>query len=157
MYHCHAGDEVSHIERLRCHSLTTCGYLDHINVSNARLAGMQEDCNMTDVEWSAGISLFYVGYIISQIPANIIIAKGQATYLTALLYAGLVCCDYLHDRYEEPVVVHALSVPRWCDRRAFPAWRGTHDVLVVHKAGISAAVRTIYLASTRCDTITDIP
>ncbi|KAK5694906.1 hypothetical protein LTR97_009497 [Elasticomyces elasticus] len=43
-------------------------YLDRINVSNARLAGMQEDCHMTDVEWSAGISLFYVGYIIGQIP-----------------------------------------------------------------------------------------
>jgi MFS family permease len=49
--------------------------LDRINVSNARLAGMQEDLHMTDVEWSAGISLFYVGYIISQIPGNVIIAK----------------------------------------------------------------------------------
>jgi hypothetical protein len=28
---------------------------------------MQEDGYMTDVEWSAGISLFYVGYIISQV------------------------------------------------------------------------------------------
>jgi hypothetical protein len=28
---------------------------------------MQEDLGMTDVEWSAGISLFYVGYIISQV------------------------------------------------------------------------------------------
>jgi hypothetical protein len=43
-------------------------YLDRINVSNARLAGMQEDCHMTDVQWSAGISLFYVGYIIGQVP-----------------------------------------------------------------------------------------
>jgi hypothetical protein len=42
-------------------------YLDRINVSNARLAGMQEDLGMSDVEWSAGISLFYVGYIISQV------------------------------------------------------------------------------------------
>jgi hypothetical protein len=41
-------------------------YLDRINVSNARLAGMQEDLGMTDVEWSAGISLFYVGKIIPQ-------------------------------------------------------------------------------------------
>lgn len=36
-------------------------------MSNARLAGMQEDLGMSDVEWSAGISLFYVGYIISQV------------------------------------------------------------------------------------------
>jgi MFS family permease len=56
--------------------LTRTSYLDRINVSNARLAGMQEDCHMSDVEWSASISLFYVGYIISQVPANVIIAKG---------------------------------------------------------------------------------
>ena len=42
---------------------------------------MQEDLNMTDVEWSAGISLFYVGYIISQVPANVIIAKGKPRWL----------------------------------------------------------------------------
>ena len=46
---------------------------------------MQEDPNMTDVEWSAGISLFYVGYIISQVPAYVIIAKGKPRIL-------LSCC-----------------------------------------------------------------
>jgi hypothetical protein len=60
---------------LRTAELTYHSYLDRINVSNARLAGMQKDLHMTDVEWSAGISMFYVGYIISQIPANIIMAK----------------------------------------------------------------------------------
>ncbi|KAL8386791.1 hypothetical protein RB595_010385 [Gaeumannomyces hyphopodioides] len=60
-------------------------YLDRINVSNARLAGMQKDLHMTDVQWSAGISLFYVGYIISQIPANVVMAKGRPRLL-------LPCC-----------------------------------------------------------------
>ncbi|KAK1978840.1 major facilitator superfamily transporter [Colletotrichum cereale] len=60
-------------------------YLDRINVSNARLAGMQEDLHMTYTMWSAGISMFYVGYIISQIPANVIIAKGKPRIL-------LPCC-----------------------------------------------------------------
>jgi len=55
-------------------------YLDRINVSNARLAGMQEDLKMTDVEWSAGISLFYVGYIISQVRE---LNRGQYTSLRA--------------------------------------------------------------------------
>ncbi|KAG9666978.1 major facilitator superfamily transporter, partial [Aureobasidium melanogenum] len=60
-------------------------YLDRINVSNARLAGMQADLGMNDVMWSTGISMFYVGYIISQIPANVIIAKGNPRIL-------LPCC-----------------------------------------------------------------
>jgi hypothetical protein len=37
-------------------------YLDRINVSNARIAGLQEDLGMTDTIWSAGISTFYVGF-----------------------------------------------------------------------------------------------
>ncbi|KAM5350005.1 hypothetical protein ACJ41O_006510 [Fusarium nematophilum] len=59
-------------------------YLDRINVSNARLAGMQEDLGMSDTQWSAGISMFYVGYIISQIPGNVIIAKGRPRLLLPL-------------------------------------------------------------------------
>lgn len=43
---------------------------------------------MTDVEWSAGISLFYVGYIISQIPANVIIAKGKPRWLLPACMLG---------------------------------------------------------------------
>lgn len=46
---------------------------------------MQHDLHMSDTMWSAGISLFYVGYIISQIPANVIIAKGKPRIL-------LPCC-----------------------------------------------------------------
>lgn len=43
---------------------------------------------MTDVEWSAGISLFYVGYIISQVPANVIIAKGKPRWLLPACMLG---------------------------------------------------------------------
>ena len=56
-------------------------YLDRINVSNARLAGMQSDLHMTDTVWSAGISLFYVGYIISQVPATVLIANSKPSII----------------------------------------------------------------------------
>jgi MFS family permease len=36
---------------------------------------------MTDTQWSAGISMFYVGYIISQVPGNVILAKGNPRIL----------------------------------------------------------------------------
>jgi MFS family permease len=52
------------------------GYLDRINVANARIAGMQDDLGMSDTMWSAGISLFYVGYIVTQLPATVYLAKG---------------------------------------------------------------------------------
>jgi sugar phosphate permease len=41
---------------------------------------MQKDLHMSDTMWSAGISLFYVGYIISQLPASVYLAKGLPRY-----------------------------------------------------------------------------
>lgn len=64
-------------------------YLDRINVSNARLAGMQDDLGMSDTQWSLGISMFYVGYIISQLPANIILAKGKPRVLLPIFMVAM--------------------------------------------------------------------
>ncbi|KAL6868743.1 hypothetical protein ACO1O0_000060 [Amphichorda felina] len=50
-------------------------YLDRINVANARLAGLQEDLRMSDTVWNAGISTFYVGYLIGQLPGNMFLTK----------------------------------------------------------------------------------
>jgi hypothetical protein len=46
-----------------------------MNVSNARLAGFQEDLKMDDTIWNTGISSFYVGYTIAQLPGNLLLAK----------------------------------------------------------------------------------
>ncbi|CZT14629.1 related to TNA1-High affinity nicotinic acid plasma membrane permease [Ramularia collo-cygni] len=53
------------------------GYLDRINVANARLAGLQDDLGMDDKIWSLGISAFYIGFIISQLPATVYLARGR--------------------------------------------------------------------------------
>ncbi|KAL4959777.1 major facilitator superfamily domain-containing protein [Aspergillus stella-maris] len=70
-------------------------YLDRINVSNARLAGLQEDLNMSDTVWSAGISTFYVGYLVGQLPGNMIMAKTNPQWflpITMLLWSsGTIC------------------------------------------------------------------
>ncbi|KAJ9668716.1 hypothetical protein H2201_000960 [Coniosporium apollinis] len=52
-------------------------YLDRINVSNARLAGLQDDLHMSDTVWNAGISTFYVGYLLGQVPGNLWLAKAN--------------------------------------------------------------------------------
>lgn len=52
-------------------------YLDRINVSNARLAGLQEDLGMDDTMWNLGISAFYIGYVFGQLPGNMLLAKSN--------------------------------------------------------------------------------
>ncbi|KAL4892460.1 major facilitator superfamily domain-containing protein [Aspergillus ambiguus] len=56
-------------------------YLDRINVSNARLAGLQEDLHMSDTVWNTGISTFYIGYLIGQLPGNLWLAKANPRWL----------------------------------------------------------------------------
>lgn len=41
---------------------------------------MQKDLKMTDTQWSLGISVYYMGYIISQLPATVWLAKGLPRY-----------------------------------------------------------------------------
>ncbi|KAJ4399439.1 hypothetical protein N0V91_009448 [Didymella pomorum] len=116
-------------------------YLDRINVSNARLAGMQEDLHMTDVEWSAGISLFYVGYIISQVPGNVIIAKSSPRVImpcimlawSAVTIAMPACttpwafmlCRFLIGLTEGPFLpVIALMTSSWYTKEESPLRMG---------------------------------
>ncbi|KAG9254450.1 major facilitator superfamily domain-containing protein [Emericellopsis atlantica] len=70
-------------------------YLDRINVSNARLAGLQEDLGMSDTVWNTGISTFYVGYLIGQLPGNLILAKTSPRFflptIMVLWSIGTIC------------------------------------------------------------------
>lgn len=70
-------------------------YLDRINVSNARLAGLQEDLRMSDTVWNAGISTFYVGYLIGQLPGNLLLARSDPKwFLPGVMLAwsiGTIC------------------------------------------------------------------
>jgi MFS family permease len=50
---------------------------------------MQDDLGMSDTQWSLGISMFYVGYIISQLPANIILAKGKPRVLLPIFMVAM--------------------------------------------------------------------
>jgi MFS family permease len=127
--------------------LIDLSYLDRINVSNARLAGMQDDCGMTDVEWSAGISLFYVGYIISQVPANVIIAKGKPKVLMPCIMlawsavtiampavsspAGFMVCRFLVGIAEGSYSSSLVAMMLTC-RRPLRTGCGFDDLFLVH-------------------------
>jgi predicted DNA repair protein MutK len=46
---------------------------------------MQDDLNMTDVQWSAGISMFYAGYMATQLPGTLILSKYQPKIIMPVL------------------------------------------------------------------------
>ncbi|KAL2795263.1 major facilitator superfamily domain-containing protein [Aspergillus keveii] len=138
-------------------------YLDRINVSNARLAGMQEDLGMDDKTWSAGISLFYVGYIISQVPANVFIAKGKPSILMpSIMLAwsavticmpalttgwGFCLCRFLVGVTEGPFVpAVSLLTSSWYTRQESPLrmgiWHAGNIISNVFSGLLAAGILT---------------
>jgi MFS family permease len=82
MHHSHVPHEVRSLQNpYSSLILIEFSYLDRINVSNARLAGLQKDLRMTDTIWNTGISTFYVGYLLGQLPGNLWLAKADPRWL----------------------------------------------------------------------------
>lgn len=68
-------------------------YLDRNNIAAARLRGLEEDLNLSNTEYSTCLSILYVGYILMQVPSNMIINKisKPSWYIAAaMLLWGLI-------------------------------------------------------------------
>ncbi|KKY29149.1 putative mfs transporter [Phaeomoniella chlamydospora] len=48
---------------------------DEIEVANARIEGLAEDIDMTGDEYLTGLTLYFIGYVLFEIPCNIILKK----------------------------------------------------------------------------------
>ncbi|KAK3717489.1 hypothetical protein LTR37_005879 [Vermiconidia calcicola] len=50
-------------------------YIDRANIGNAKIEGMTEDLNMQDTDYNVAVSVFFIPYIIFEIPANTVLAR----------------------------------------------------------------------------------
>ena len=48
-------------------------FLDRSNVGNARIEGLTKDLHMTGNEYLTGLTLFFIGYVLFEVPANIVL------------------------------------------------------------------------------------
>ena len=68
-------------------------YLDRNNIAAARLKGLQSDLSLSDTQYSTCLSILYVGYILMQVPSNIIInriARPSLYISVVMLLWGLI-------------------------------------------------------------------
>ncbi|ORY70329.1 major facilitator superfamily domain-containing protein [Pseudomassariella vexata] len=87
-------------------------YLDRQNIASAKIAGIDADLNLSGVEYQTAVSILFCGYILMQVPSNMIVGKikrpgmyicgGMAAWgiLSALMavvhnYAGLLVARVL--------------------------------------------------------------
>ncbi|KAL4809339.1 major facilitator superfamily domain-containing protein [Aspergillus unguis] len=50
-------------------------FLDRSNVGNARLEGLADDVGMTGNQYLTGLTLYFVGYVVFEVPCNIVLKK----------------------------------------------------------------------------------
>ncbi|KIW67351.1 hypothetical protein PV04_06612 [Phialophora macrospora] len=63
--------------------------LDRNSIANAKIAGLTEDLNMTNSEYNTVLMIFYVGYILTQLPSNAILPLVRPSW-----YLPLVTCAW---------------------------------------------------------------
>lgn len=62
-------------------------YIDRNNIAAAKLAGLEKDLKLTNVEYQTAVSILFVGYLLMQIPSNLFLNKigKPAIYLPACM------------------------------------------------------------------------
>ncbi|KAH8167521.1 hypothetical protein CIB48_g687 [Xylaria polymorpha] len=62
-------------------------FLDRINIGNARIQGMTEDLNLIGYRFNIATSIFYVIYLLVEVPSNILLKRvGPRWYIPALVF-----------------------------------------------------------------------
>ena len=111
-----------------------CNFIDRVNIGNARLQGLEKDLGLVGNQYNICLLIFFVPYIIFEVPSNLIIKKLRPSiWLSSLLiiwggitigqafagsFAGLVVCRMLLGFAEAglfPGCVYLLSMyyKRW--------------------------------------------
>ncbi|KAF2439360.1 MFS general substrate transporter [Karstenula rhodostoma CBS 690.94] len=83
-------------------------YMDRTNIGNAKVAGMQEDLNLTSNQYSICLVVFFVTYVVFEVPSNMLIVRIRPSiYLPCIMtvWGALTCCMAAVKDYEHLVVL----------------------------------------------------
>ncbi|KAI9276867.1 major facilitator superfamily domain-containing protein [Phascolomyces articulosus] len=84
-----------------CGLLYLCSFLDRSNIGNAKIAGITSHLNISDDQFNVALSIFFVGYVIFEIPSNLMLKKvGPNIWLPLVMVSfGIVmaCMAAVHN------------------------------------------------------------
>ncbi|KAJ5101437.1 hypothetical protein NUU61_003659 [Penicillium alfredii] len=91
--------------------LFLCSFLDRTNVGNAKIIGLEKDINITDHQYDIGLTVFYLTYICSEIPSNLVLKKASPKlwlpFLTTVWGIITMCLGFVQN-FAGFVAVRAL-------------------------------------------------
>jgi MFS family permease len=64
-------------------------YLDKTNLGNAKIEGLPQDLNMKQVDYNIAVSIFFIPFILAEVPSNIVLHMFNRP---SLYMAALVLC-----------------------------------------------------------------
>ena len=63
-------------------------FMDRINIGNARIQGLEKDLKMKGNNYNIALLIFFVPYILFEVPSNIVIRKvSPSTWLSSIMVA----------------------------------------------------------------------
>ncbi|KAJ5217938.1 uncharacterized protein N7498_000037 [Penicillium cinerascens] len=68
-------------------------FLDRVNIGNARLYKMTENLNLVGNEYQMSVSIFYVTFLVFEVPSNLVLKKFTPSRYIAVLtfFWGIIC------------------------------------------------------------------
>ncbi|CAI7626837.1 unnamed protein product [Penicillium viridicatum] len=86
-------------------------FLDRTNVGNAKIIGLEADLSITDHQYDIGLAVFYLTYICSELPSNLVLKKASPKiwlpFLTAIWGIITMCLGFVQN-FAGFVAVRAL-------------------------------------------------
>ncbi|RJE25139.1 Major Facilitator Superfamily [Aspergillus sclerotialis] len=70
-------------------------YADRTNIGNAKVAGMMADLHLSSQEYSLALVIFFISYVVFEIPSNLILARTRPSiYVPTImaLWGAVTCC-----------------------------------------------------------------
>ncbi|KAM7213837.1 phthalate transporter [Rhypophila decipiens] len=83
-------------------------FLDRANLAQARQGDLEKDLGMTGTDFNLATSIFFVGYLLMQLPSNMLITRVRPSlYLTTamMLWGGVSACNAATHKFTELIVV----------------------------------------------------
>ncbi|KAJ5861898.1 vitamin H transporter [Penicillium soppii] len=69
-------------------------YMDRTNIGNAKISGMETDLNLTSNQYSTALVVFFVGYVVFEVPSNLILSRSRPSIFlpTIMIIWGALTC-----------------------------------------------------------------
>lgn len=69
--------------------------MNRTNIGNAKVAGLQEDLNITDTQYNIALTVFFISYSVFEPLTNVLLKRwGPSVFIPVIviLWVSILCC-----------------------------------------------------------------